>query len=497
MASLAKIYDHQKRFGQVYTPPFIVEKMLDDVGYCTPMLLGKPILDPACGDGRFLVEIVGRIIAHSPVEDLAQHLSFVYGWDIDNEAIVLCVENLNQLIAPFGISVDWHIEVCDSLQKLPQNGLFCNETALRFDFIVGNPPYVRIQHLAENQRRFVQRNFEFCQSGSTDIYIAFYELSLKLLSKNGVLAFITPNTFFYTETAKPMRAALLRQKNIRQLTNYGDIQLFDNATTYSAIVILDQQKHDSFLLEEAFTKVDFHQKQICLDELENQKFWQLSVTKTIEKDGVRLGDICKIHVGITTLCDKAYFLAAAPVDDHYFLAQSKMKGEVKLEKGILKPIIKASTLKNADESIKQYAIFPYWKVNGKTQIIPEDDLKTQFPLAYDYLLSIKSELNKRDNGKPNAVAWYAYGRSQGLETSFGRKVLFSPMNLKPKFILHENTEATFYSGYCLKYDGDYDFLLEQLNSERLADFISVSSRDFRGGWKAYNKKTLEEFQIVF
>jgi hypothetical protein len=70
------------------------------------------------------------------------------------------------------------------------------------------------------------------------------------------------------------------------------------------------------------------------------------------------------------------------------------------------------------------------------------------------------------------------------------------MNNKPNFILVENEESTFYSGYCIKYDGDYNFLLEQLNSQRLADFISVSSRDFRGGWKAYNKKVLEEFVII-
>ncbi len=60
----------------------------------------------------------------------------------------------------------------------------------------------------------------------------------------------------------------------------------------------------------------------------------------------------------------------------------------------------------------------------------------------------------------------------------------------------ENEESTFYSGYCIKYQGDYAFLLEQLNSQRLADFIAVSSRDFRGGWKAYNKKVLEEFTIT-
>jgi adenine-specific DNA-methyltransferase len=489
MASLAKTYDQQKLFGQVYTPPFIVEKILDDIGFSNAeAILGQQILDPACGDGRFLSRVVERIIAYSDADTLAHNLTYVHGWDIDPIATDLCIAQLNQRIAAFDISVNWNIQCCDALQALT------SET--RFDYLIGNPPYIRIQHLEATQRQWIQQHFTFCQSGSTDIYIAFYELGLQLLAEKGVLAFITPNTFFYTNTAQPMREALVRQKNIRQLTNYGDIQLFDNATTYSAIVILDKQRHDTFLFEEAFSKSDFHQKTVAVTDLENEKFWQLSVTKTIEKTGVRLGDICKIHVGITTLRDKYYIFAAQRLDENYFIAHTKFSGAVTLESGILKPVIKASTLQSADDAISEYVLFPYQKINGKHRIIPEEVLKNLFPKAYAYLLSIKSELDKRDNGAKNTVAWYAFGRSQGLDTSFGKKILFSPMNAKPKFILHQNTEATFYSGYCLKYEGDYAELLMQLNSERMADFIAVSSRDFRGGWKSYNKKTLEEFQIV-
>ena len=109
--------------------------------------------------------------------------------------------------------------------------------------------------------------------------------------------------------------------------------------------------------------------------------------------------------------------------------------------------------------------------------------------------SQKESLETRDNGKPNSVAWYAFGRSQGLDTSFGKKILFSPMNNKPNFVLYENEACTFYSGYCIKYEGDYNFLLQQLNSERLANFVAISARDFRGGWKAYNKRTIDEFEI--
>jgi hypothetical protein len=325
-----------------------------------------------------------------------------------------------------------------------------------------------------------------------------------LLKNDGICGLITPNTFFYSETAKFMRAYFANKKNIIKITNYADIQLFNNATTYSAVTIFGKQSKENFVFEYAKTVAEFEVRKISFLEIKEQKIWQLSTQENRQelKDAtavmVKLKDICKIHVGITTLCDKVYIFSVQEIENEpdFVLAKTHFKDLVKLEKAILKPIIKASKLKNGTDEIKQHVLFPYQKINGKHKIIPENILKNNFPLAYKYFLSVKDELDKRDNGLPNAVAWFAFGRSQGLDTSFGKKILFSPMNNKPNFILTENEESTFYSGYCIKYEGDYDFLLAQLNSQRLADFIAVSSRDFRGGWKAYNKKVLEEFTIL-
>ena len=230
-------------------------------------------------------------------------------------------------------------------------------------------------------------------------------------------------------------------------------------------------------------------------QIKNKKFWQLSITKTKEEKGKRLGDIANIHVGITTLADKIYIMPLIKIEKNYIFLQSKFNDIIKIEKEILKPIIKVSTLKNNKEEIKEYILFPYKKVNKKYQIIPEQELQEKYPNAYNYLLNMKDYLDKRDNGKPNSVSWYAFGRTQSLNTSFGEKILFSTMNKKPNFIYHKNTEATFYSGYCIKFSGNNKKLLKQLNSERMENFIEISSRDLRGGWKAYNKKIVQEFTI--
>ncbi len=496
MASLTKTYDNQKLLGQVYTPRFVVEKILSDMGFDNPTILGKPILDPACGDGRFLTVVAEKIIEFSPKEHLQENLEKIYAWDIDEQAVKYCLENLNEIVKPLNIQVNWHIRFGNSLKKITESD------TQKFDFIVGNPPYIRIQHLEESERIFLQNFYQFCKNGSIDIYLAFYELCDFLLAENGICGLITPNTFFYNETAKTMRDYFADKQNLIKITNYGDIQLFNHATTYSAITIFGKKTKENFVFEQAKKAYEFETKIISFEEIKKRKTWQLSTQNLQSLENhtglVKLKDICRIHVGITTLCDKAYIFSVQEIEHEpdYVLARTHYKGLVKIEKAMLKPIIKASKLKSSADEITQHILFPYQKINKKHKIIFEESLKNEFPFAYEYLLSIKNELEKRDNGKPNPVAWYAFGRSQGLDTSFGTKILFSPMNQKPNFVWVENCECTFYSGYCIKFEGEYNFLLEQLNSQRLADFIAVSSRDFRGGWKAYNKKILEEFTVV-
>jgi len=308
----------------------------------------------------------------SPLEDLKKNLSCVYGWDIDENAVDDCKRNLNRIVEPLGICVEWNITVKNALYQLPHLGLFSAETPEFFDFIVGNPPYIRIQHLKETDRKFIQNYYEFCKTGSTDIYIAFFELAYHLLSPDGVAVFITPNTFLYTETARNLRDFFARGGHIKKIFNYGDIQLFDDATTYSAITIFTKKPQQIFDYYQAVSKDEFRHRVIETKELIGKRSWQMSIHMPKKLKGVRLGDICTIHVGITTLCDKAYIFPIEPLDNETVWAYTKLRGKVKLERAILKPIVKASKLKSCDEPIREYILFPYQKLNGKMKIIHEE-----------------------------------------------------------------------------------------------------------------------------
>ncbi len=109
MASLQKQYSDIKLQGVVYTPIWVVDKILDAVGYVGADILGKTVLDPACGDGRFLVRIVQRILAQSAPHERLKHLHCIHGWDIDADAVRACIQNLNAVVADYGVSVDWNI----------------------------------------------------------------------------------------------------------------------------------------------------------------------------------------------------------------------------------------------------------------------------------------------------------------------------------------------------------------------------------------------------
>ncbi|MEO1653724.1 MAG: N-6 DNA methylase, partial [Bacteroidota bacterium] len=447
-------------------------------------------LDPACGTGRFLVSALERIIANSPPEDLKKNVEMLQGWDIDEVALQTCREILDKKLAPTGIQANWQLKVMDSLEEGRQEAY---QNA--FDCIVANPPYIRIQHLPENKRNFIQENYRFCSKGSTDVFIAFFELSLGLLAPKGQAGFITPNSFLYSETARALRNHFSAQQILRQITNYAEQAVFKGVGTYSAITIFGKEKQASFTYQKANSLQQFQKERVFFSDLQEANVWRLGLRKNSFSQGVALKEIADIRVGLTTLQDRSFIFKGKPLNAEQVEVATPM-GSIPLEKAILKNIIKASK----PSRYTDYLLFPYQIKEDKAHILPEDVLQDKFPRAYQYLCQMKAQLDKRDNGKSNRVAWYAFGRHQSLATGFGPKIFFSPMNKAPNFIYSDRAKTTIYSGYFIKLKetpsaARYQNLLKQLNSQKMADYVAASSRDFRGGWKAYSKRVIEDFII--
>ena len=141
-----------KTLGQVFTPEWIVKEILDLVRFRGKNLLDKKIIDPSCGDGAFLKEIVSRIIdkcielgyENKKILDLIQ--ANVFGIEIDKLEYENCLINLNKIVnkkLSIDSKIEWNIINGDTLVSYKQ---FVNY----FDFVVGNPKVDLLFHGAGN-----------------------------------------------------------------------------------------------------------------------------------------------------------------------------------------------------------------------------------------------------------------------------------------------------------------------------------------------------------
>jgi len=205
-------------------------------------------------------------------------------------------------------------------------------------------------------------------------------------------------------------------------------------------------------------------------------------------------------VGLATLADRVYILENLEEEGEYFIKYFN-GNKFLIEKEITKEIIKVSIVKSEKNILKnkRRIIFPYKKVNDRYVIINEEELKEKFPETFKYLLFCKDILIKRDKGKKEYETWYAYGRTQGINTTFGKKILTPPMALNPTFVVCEKEDATFYSGYGIfpkiKPFTDLYLLKKILNSEIMKIYIETVAKSYQGGWKSYSKTFIKNFGL--
>jgi hypothetical protein len=104
-----------------------------------------------------------------------------------------------------------------------------------FDVIIGNPPYVSLEKIKETSEALEkQKYFTFNKRG--DLYCVFVEKGFDLLKDKGIISYIMPNKWLQAGYGKNLREYFLRY-NLIQLIDFGDMQIFEGATTYPSIFI--------------------------------------------------------------------------------------------------------------------------------------------------------------------------------------------------------------------------------------------------------------------
>lgn len=220
------------------------------------------ILDPACGSGAFLNQALEFLIREHtlirdlllPYEDLMIGYEVeksilehnLYGVDINEDAVEIAKLSLWLRTAHKGrelVNLGAKIKCGNSLiddKSVAENAFVWEDEFPEvfaqggFDVVIGNPPWGA--KIPDNHTKYLMDKYPYVTSKSKDTYLFFSFLSLKLLSKDGLLGFIIPNTWMLINTAKEIREQFLKYE-ILTIIDYGD-GVFDNVTAESSTIIM-------------------------------------------------------------------------------------------------------------------------------------------------------------------------------------------------------------------------------------------------------------------
>ncbi len=458
-----------KHGGKIYTPDYLVNVILNQGHYVPGNINKKHVIDNSCGNGQFIVKIVEMycddfLKNSNNLTKLKEELeTYIHAIEIDSDELNVCIQRCNKLIKKYGLTnIAWDFINGDTLSISKFNNMM--------DFVIGNPPYVRVHNLNENYNTV--KSYLFGSGGMTDLYIVFYEIGLKMLNDTGILTYITPSSFFTSLAGNNLRNYLIDNCLLESVCDLKHFQAF-NATTYTAIVCLNKNLKSDDMLYYEFDVEELRPKHIDILTPQsyniNGMFYfsqkeQLNLLKKILNTFKRSN--IEVKNGYATLCD-AVFIRDFPFDSKYII-----------------PVIKASRAKWTK------IFYPYDELGN---LISEENLKQEKNL-YDYLGSHKEELNRRSNEKSSKDNWYAFGRSQGIKDTYKNKIAISTLikNENDLKIVDVPAGSGVYGGlYILSNGVSNEKIISVLKSKEFGTFISLLGKYKSGGCYTFSSKDVK------
>jgi adenine-specific DNA-methyltransferase len=482
----------RKDKGIFYTPPEVVERMTEKI-LSEVDLAANPyirILDPACGTGLFLIkafEILKdrfeenyKAILDSNKE-LAGSLnkddigSFIvennlWGADIDQEALNTAGKILMKLA---GKKCRLNLALCDSL---------LNDTEVKFEYILGNPPYIGHKQVSGEYKEVLQQRYNGIYRDKSDISYCFLKKGIDLLNPGGSLSFITSRYFMEGPSAVGLRKYITDSCTVTEVIDFYGGRVFQEAGVAACIITLQKGScgDDTKVMKlrqginasgaKLFEPSNFEyfsaNSRLLKDGgwvlLNPGKYEVFSIVE--EKGSLALKDIADSYQGIITGCDRAFVVSSNEIEKYG------------IEKPLLKPWIKNSNI--SKHNIK----------DGLKFLIYSDFIKTEedFPNAIKYISSWKERLQERRECKKGVRKWYQlqWGRSNEIFES--PKIVYPFKSGTSRFAVDEAGNYCSADIYSLKLKKEYE---GRITLEYIAAILN--SKLFEFYFKCYAKKISE------
>jgi len=430
-------------------------------------------------------------------------------YEIFHEQISSFDENKREQVAAF----DWEKE----FSEVFSNG--------GFDCVIGNPPYVKLQHFKKLQKEVTQylvialgkgglKKYESTQTGNFDLYLPFIERGIELLNEKGRMGFIAPNVWLVNEYGKGLRKKIKRIRALDRWIDFKSFQVFEEAITYTALQFYRGSESDRI---NCFFAPDGEIGGIIwpsiadyalYNELPSEgEAWPLFPQKEkllfskLVKTCIPLGEgeYCRqIFQGLITSADKIYHLKKLG-PGRYQKCKPEEK-EYEIEDFLMRPLVSGIEAKRYQQPIiSTHILFPYDLSGGSPRLWTSLEMETRFPKGWSYLREFEEELRSRESRKFDSDDWYRFGRNQSLDKQNIPKLmvprlinrLFCAADENGQYYL-DNVDV---GGIIPKKTDDLFFLAGIINSP-VANFVwRRISKPFQNDYRSANKQFLQPLPI--
>jgi hypothetical protein len=424
---------------------------------------------------------------------------------------------------------------------------------MQYDYVVGNPPYVRVQHLPDRQKAMLDRLYD-STTGNYDIYCLFFERGLNLLrEETGVLGYITSNQFLLSEYGEGVRKVLANRAVVEEAFDFRDSEVFEDAANLPVILtarnepdravrddnqiqcirVKSNVEKEGQVLDEKIVDIarnntpDYHDSYVDIFEFPQSRLhsarWALMpknelkvFDKMEEQSDGHIGDIADVFQGIRTSANSIYIVVP---EDANRIESSDTGGTVtvspigyenesyEIETDLLRPWLQGIDVQRweADWS-GRHVIHPYYVREDETGevksgLYSETELKRDLPNTWEYFNHFKEELESREGGRMRGKDdWYGYIYPKNLKRFERPKMMTADMSDRARYTIDSEGTWYFAAPYGVQLSkGKQEYTNQiacQLNSKLLDFFLKHISPMLLGGKYRYQSRYIHSLPYI-